>query len=71
MPAHVPELSTLTNMYPSPEADEDARQQQSFPEQEEKAAPKRKRENRYKDAPPSVLVVRAYDKSPLRTPGGP
>ncbi|KAK2069519.1 hypothetical protein P8C59_004094 [Phyllachora maydis] len=58
MPAHVPELSTLTNMYPSPEADEDARQQQSFPEQEEKAAPKRKRENRYKDAPPSVLVRR-------------
>ncbi|KAK3360094.1 hypothetical protein B0T25DRAFT_565036 [Lasiosphaeria hispida] len=44
----------ISDIYPSPEREED----DSQPSQQQKPAAKRKRENRYKNAPPSVLSRR-------------
>ncbi|KAL1879912.1 hypothetical protein VTK73DRAFT_6724 [Phialemonium thermophilum] len=46
------DLNEMPNLYPSPEAEEES------PPQERAQKPKRKRENRYKNAPPSVLSRR-------------
>ncbi|KAH8893126.1 hypothetical protein GQ53DRAFT_860131 [Thozetella sp. PMI_491] len=55
--AYMPDLNNLSNIYPSPKLeDEDNAQEQ--PAQQQKPAAKRKRENRYKNAPPSVLSRR-------------
>ncbi|KAK5661378.1 hypothetical protein OQA88_11277 [Cercophora sp. LCS_1] len=48
------EFSSISNVYPSPERDEEDASQ----EPQQKAPAKRKRENRYKNAPPSVLSRR-------------
>jgi AP-1-like factor len=46
------DYSSISNVYPSPEPGEDEQ-----PSAQQKPAAKRKRENRYKNAPPSVLSV--------------
>ena len=48
------DYSGIAHVYPSPERDEE----ESQPSQQAKPAAKRKRENRYKNAPPSVLSRR-------------
>jgi len=52
--ASTADLGSFTNVYPSPEHDEEPSQ----PTEQQKPATKRKRENRYKNAPPSVLSRR-------------
>lgn len=47
------DFSSISNVYPSPEREEEDGSQ----EPQQKAPAKRKRENRYKNAPPSVLSV--------------
>jgi AP-1-like factor len=47
------DYSSISNVYPSPEPGEDEQ-----PSAQQKPAAKRKRENRYKNAPPSVLSRR-------------
>jgi hypothetical protein len=70
--AGIPDLSAISNMYPSPDGSE--RESDSpQPSQADdgkagtaaasKPAAKRKRENRYKNAPPSVLSV-SFPTSP-------
>ncbi|KAK0728593.1 hypothetical protein B0T26DRAFT_178174 [Lasiosphaeria miniovina] len=49
------ELSNTSSVYPSPERDDE---DSSQPSSQQKPAVKRKRENRYKNAPPSVLSRR-------------
>jgi len=49
------DLNSFSSVYPSPESEEESSQ----PATQQKPAAKRKRENRYKNAPPSVLSVRS------------
>jgi hypothetical protein len=53
MAASGADYTGISHVYPSPERDED----ESQPSEQQKPAAKRKRENRYKNAPPSVLSV--------------
>lgn len=48
-----PDLSSISSVYPSPERDEEEEETGKA----SKPAAKRKRENRYKNAPPAVLSV--------------
>lgn len=48
------DLNSFSSVYPSPESEEESQQ----PATQAKPAAKRKRENRYKNAPPSVLSRR-------------
>jgi AP-1-like transcription factor len=57
--AYLPDMSNISNVYPSP-GREDESERASQPQ---KPAAKRKRENRYKNAPPSVLSVSHADQS--------
>ncbi|KAK4195090.1 hypothetical protein QBC40DRAFT_24960 [Triangularia verruculosa] len=52
--ASTSDFTSFANVYPSTEHDEESGQ----PDQEQKPTAKRKRENRYKNAPPSVLSRR-------------
>jgi len=54
--SYMPDLSNISSIYPSPERDEE--EEQSPTSKTAKPAVKRKRENRYKNAPPAVLSRR-------------
>jgi hypothetical protein len=53
--SYMPDLSNISSVYPSPERDDEEEESQSG--KTSKPAAKRKRENRYKNAPPAVLSV--------------
>ncbi|KAB5577603.1 hypothetical protein GE09DRAFT_525180 [Coniochaeta sp. 2T2.1] len=53
---YMPDLSNISSVYPSPERDEEEEESQAG--KTSKPAAKRKRENRYKNAPPAVLSRR-------------
>jgi hypothetical protein len=55
--SYLPDFSNL-GAYPSPERDEDDEETSPTSSKGTKPAAKRKRENRYKNAPPAVLSVR-------------
>jgi len=55
--SYMPDLSNISSMYPSPERDEEE-EESSQTSKTSKPAAKRKRENRYKNAPPAVLSRR-------------
>jgi hypothetical protein len=57
--SYVPDFSNLA-AYPSPERDEDEEETSPTSSKDTKPAAKRKRENRYKNAPPAVLSVRPH-----------
>jgi hypothetical protein len=52
--SYIPDFSNLSSVYPSPEREEEEEEEAS---KTSKPAAKRKRENRYKNAPPAVLSV--------------
>lgn len=54
--SYMPDLSNISSVYPSPERDDEEDESQSG--KTSKPAAKRKRENRYKNAPPAVLSRR-------------
>jgi hypothetical protein len=54
--SYMPDLSNISSVYPSPERDDEEEESQSG--KTSKPAAKRKRENRYKNAPPAVLSRR-------------
>ena len=56
---YIPDLSNIPNVYPSPERDEEEDEAEEVGGKASKPATKRKRENRYKNAPPAVLSVSA------------
>jgi hypothetical protein len=53
--SYMPDLSNMSSVYPSPERDDEEEGSQAG--KTSKPAAKRKRENRYKNAPPAVLSV--------------
>lgn len=53
--SYMPDLSNISSVYPSPERDDEEEESQAG--KSSKPAAKRKRENRYKNAPPAVLSV--------------
>ena len=65
MAASGADYTGISHVYPSPERDED----ESQPSEQQKPAAKRKRENRYKNAPPSVLSV-CHNPSKAAAGGG-
>lgn len=50
--------SGISSRYPSPGQEDDGEADSAESAQQQKPAAKRKRENRYKNAPPAVLSVR-------------
>jgi len=54
--SYMPDLSNISSVYPSPERDDEEEESQAG--KTSKPAAKRKRENRYKNAPPAVLSRR-------------
>lgn len=56
--SYIPDFSNI-GVYPSPERDEDEEESSPTGSKGSKPATKRKRENRYKNAPPAVLSVRS------------
>ena len=63
--SYMPDLSNISSVYPSPERDEE--EDESLAGKTSKPAAKRKRENRYKNAPPAVLSVSTYSRMPYDT----
>jgi len=60
--SYMPDISNISSVYPSPERDDDEEEEEGGGKTSKPAA-KRKRENRYKNAPPAVLSVSAVVKS--------
>jgi AP-1-like factor len=54
--SYMPDLSNISSVYPSPERDDEEEENSKT----SKPAAKRKRENRYKNAPPAVLSVSSF-----------